>query len=1120
MATGVWLEERTPEDLHKVPKPGQLVIVRQRHWLVEGVNDPSAPGQSPLVHLSCADDDNQGQPLSVLWHYELDRRVLDEEAWSSLGKKGFDPPRAFAAFINTMRWHNVTATDPDLFQSPFRAGITIDAYQMEPLRMALRLPRVNLFIADDTGLGKTIEAGLIARELLLRKKVRTIVVAAPASVLEQWQGELDERFGLTFEILNRDYLTRVRRDRGFGINPWRTHSRFLVSHNLLIDESYADPLREWLGDMQEGSLLVLDEAHHAAPARGNRYGIETKFTRNVRDLARRFEHRLFLSATPHNGHSASFATLLEILDPFRFTRGVKVREGAVKQVMVRRIKEDLRTIQGGFPKRVVNPVLIRDLPPDAPELVLSRLLEEYRVLLDTRLRDADRREQTTGGLMAVGLQQRLLSSIEAFARGLARHRDTMRRARTVGALPGTRRRGRPLDIDLLVNAPSGDDERTGIDAGSVEGEEMAQVDAATEALAAGLRGAAAPPTAWDAIEAKLAEMADVADRHRRGPDAKARHLVGWIRDNLCPGLPPFGTMPAGPRAKWNDRRVIIFTEHREGTRTWLKRILAEAVAGTDRADERIEVIDGLVAGDRRRAIQRRFNASPADEPLRILLCTDAAREGLNLQAHCTDLFHFDLPWNPGRIEQRNGRIDRKLQPAAEVTCHYFILAQRKEDHVLDILVRKADRIRRELGSMSDVLTAPVEKLLAGGIRHAAIDALAQAIDRTDLDPEERAAIATDIDVATIAEVTNAEAVRRQDELRRQIRECQELLQRSRDWVRFEPEPFRAALDQALGLVGADPLVRLAAAGGVERWAFPSLSRKGLSDGTWYATLDTLRRRRPQGVGLQDWRDTEPVRPVTFADPGFLADDTVQLHLDQRVVQRLLGQFRAQGLVQNDLSRACLFQGDDTIERVALIGRLSIFGRGAERLHEELVVVAAPYVHPNIRDGALKPYASDQDAHRRAAAALMRSLDAAAAAGAEPPRTLRDQLEASAARDVQELRPHLDARGHELAAVAIRRLEERGLDEAAALERTLIAQRDHVKRELERVEATLRQGVMGITAEIREEREQQDADRRHMAARLATFDRDIQDGPRRFLEFYEVQASRVEPVGLAYLFPRR
>ena len=336
---------------HRPPRIGELVEVRSRRWLVEAVDDAD-PSASPRVSLACADDDAQGQTLEVYWDFEIDRRILEQEAWSAIGGRGFDPPRHFGAFLHTLRWNCVTATDPNLFQSPFRAGIKIDAYQMEPLRKALRMPRVNLFIADDTGLGKTIEAGLIARELLLRKKAKTIVVATPASVLEQWKAEMEERFGLLFVILDRAYLTRVRQERGFGVNPWRTHSRFLVSHNLLIDPTYADPMREWLGELLPGSLLILDEAHHAAPSSGGRYGIETKFTRAIRDLGGRFEHRLFLSATPHNGHSNSFSTLLELLDPYRFTRGVPVRgKNALEDVMVRRIKEDIREVQGGFPER-------------------------------------------------------------------------------------------------------------------------------------------------------------------------------------------------------------------------------------------------------------------------------------------------------------------------------------------------------------------------------------------------------------------------------------------------------------------------------------------------------------------------------------------------------------------------------------------------------------------------------------------------------------------------------------------------------------------------------------------------------------------------------------------------
>ena len=171
---------RLPE---RPPQVGELVQVRTRRWLVEDVIESDRPGESPRVELACADDDAQGQTLTVFWDYEIDRRILEDEGWADLAAKGFDSPRLFAAFYNTLRWNCSTATDPNLFQAPFRAGITIDAYQMEPLRKALRLPRVNLFIADDTGLGKTIEAALIARELLLRRKAKVIVVATPRPCL-------------------------------------------------------------------------------------------------------------------------------------------------------------------------------------------------------------------------------------------------------------------------------------------------------------------------------------------------------------------------------------------------------------------------------------------------------------------------------------------------------------------------------------------------------------------------------------------------------------------------------------------------------------------------------------------------------------------------------------------------------------------------------------------------------------------------------------------------------------------------------------------------------------------------------------------------------------------------
>ena len=1094
------------------PEVGELVQVRRRRWLVEEVIASTTPGQTSVVRLACADDDAQGQTLEVFWDYEIDRLILEQEGWKDLAVKGFDPPRQFAAFFHTLRWNCVTATDPTLLQAPFRAGIKIDAYQMEPLRKALRLPRVNLFIADDTGLGKTIEAGLIARELLLRKKVKTIVVAAPPSVLDQWKGELEDRFGLTFEILDRSYMTRIRRERGFGVNPWRTHSRFLISHNLLIDPAYADPLREWLGPMLPGSLLILDEAHHAAPSSGGRYGIETKFTRAVRDLCGRFEHRLFLSATPHNGHSNSFSTLLEILDPYRFTRGVKVRgrktledvgTTALEEVMVRRLKEDIREIQGGFPKRKVEPIVIDGLPADAPELQLSNLLDEYRTVREKRHSGISRRAQASAGLLVVGLQQRLLSSIEAFARSLKVHRATVRRHReTAQAAWVEARKTAEADATLFTSSPDADDERGDWSTEQAEAEEATQIEVITEAAEAASNRDRETEALWMQEQDLLDRMEKIAEKNRDLPDAKARCLIEWIQENLCPGMPPYGTVtPSGPRPAWNNRRVLIFTENREGTKRHLKAILEEAITGTDRAGERIEVIDGLTSGSRRKQIQHRFNADPAKDPLRILLATDAAREGLNFQAHCADLFHFDLPWNPGRIEQRNGRIDRKLQPADEVRCHYFVLPQRIEDRVLEVLVRKTETIKKELGSLSKVIDGDIERILKAGICHRDVDELVRELETADLD-EERKRISEE----------ELESVReRQENLKKQISTCQFLLEKSREWVGFQSGRFRDALSCSLELMGAEPLRESRDDDGHQVWTFPLLDQRTNAEANWAAILDTLRVPRKTDQKLTDWRREAPIRPIVFEDAGVLSEDTVHLHLEQRVAQRLLAIFRSQGFILHDLSRACLAQVADSIPRIILLGRLSLYGQRAERLHEEIVPLAARWVEPTLRTCVLKAYA------REAELKTLDLLDQSLSPGRErvPGSTIQQKLLDAAPRDIEELLPQLEPRALELARIAVQRLHHRGAREEKDLRETLERQRKRVIEELEKHDRHFHQLTFNFGEE---EKRQLESNMKAWRIRLKQFEVDLEQEPTRIREYYEVRAQRIEPVGLVYLWP--
>ena len=208
---------------------GDLVRLRGRDWVVEARRDEAVVGVE-LFDLACADDDAQGEQICVALNAEIDPKLLKDDLWQQIGSTGTDDPQVFAAHLRAVTWRSATAADRTLFQAPFRAGIRLDPYQLLPLAKALRLPRVNLLIAHDVGLGKTVEAGLVLREMLLRRRVDYIVVSSPAAMTMQWQDELAQKFGLSFTIIDRDYVAAVRRNLGFSTNPWTAGSRFIISH--------------------------------------------------------------------------------------------------------------------------------------------------------------------------------------------------------------------------------------------------------------------------------------------------------------------------------------------------------------------------------------------------------------------------------------------------------------------------------------------------------------------------------------------------------------------------------------------------------------------------------------------------------------------------------------------------------------------------------------------------------------------------------------------------------------------------------------------------------------------------------------------------------------------------
>ncbi len=1062
------------------PTPGEIVRVRSRRYLVEAVDPAPEPADQTLVHLSCLEDDAEGEELSVLWEKELDAERMSGENWSKLTQGQFDNPQDFAAYYHTLRWNTVTATDPTLFQAPYRAGIKIDAYQLEPLRKALLLPRVNLFIADDVGLGKTIEAGLIVRELLMRQRVRRMVVAAPPSVVLQWKDELDQRFGLTFVVFDRDYVRRMRQERGFAVNPWTTHSRFIISHHLLRDEDYASPLRDWLGEFAPQSLLILDEAHNAAPASGSRYAVDSQFTKSVRELAPRFEHRLFLSATPHNGHSNSFSALLEILDPQRFCRGVPVE--AAKQlepVMVRRLKEDLRLIQGGFPKRHILEVPISGLPAGDAQLRLPELLDEYREARKERLKDAPKGVQTAAQLVICNLQKRLLSSIEAFASTLRIHRQAFDKAAAGGPVlqsgPG-QAEAKASALRPLLESPGADDDAAEDSEEDVAAGEAAAMEAATAATGGpGLQSRPGhDPLA--AERALLAQMTELAEAARGQADSKVRHLIDWCK-------------------KHPDKRVLIFTEYAD-TKRYLERQLRAALTPGKEADPRIATFHGGMADDLREDIKRAFNADLAKNPLRVLIATDAAREGVNLQNHCADLFHFDVPWNPSRLEQRNGRIDRKLQRADDVWCHYFVYTQRPEDRVLKALVEKTKRIRSQLGSLAPVLERKLESRLSSGISRQEAASLANAIETDQLDGDRSETAQAELEEVRI----------RDQHLRGEIADLQTLLAKSKNWLGLSTKDLRQAISSGLRMLRLGPLTDKADG----EYQLPDLTDKFQTDHSWMRTLDTLRAPRKKGQADWDWRREQPIRPIVFEDQGALDARAVHLHLEHRFVQRLLGRFRSQGFVHDDLSRVCIALTDDPIARIVLLGRLSLYGERASRLHDQILTVAAKWTDVDIRKGSLE--AEEGVELQKTVELLERALGSERDKALSP--QVRDRIVRASRKDLDQLLPHLEKQAERARKDGIKALATRGEKEAKEMRTILESQKKRILATQKKREAEAEQ--LALFAES--EKKQMEADKRYWHKRLEQLEQELESEPARIRDSYDVKAPRFEPVGLVYLWP--
>lgn len=886
--------------MQTVPEIGQLAIVRKRPFVITEVI-PSTPGlngestkANHLIKLSSVEDDGLGEELQVIWELEPGTTVHEKSTLPN--PDSFDHPQRLRAFLDAVRWGAVSQADDKALQSPFRSGIEVDEYQLDPVVRALSMPRVNLLIADDVGLGKTIEAGLVVQEMILRHRVRTVLIVCPSSLQVQWQEEMRDKFGLEFRIIDSEAISVLRRKRGIHVNPWSHFPRLITSIDFLKRERPLRTFRETLpaGDQptypRAYDLLIVDEAHNVAPSGRGKYATDSMRTLAIRSIGPHFEHKLFLSATPHNGYRESFAALLELLDTQRFARAITPDRTQLDAVMVRRMKSELKLRWDGsrrFAERIVEHL---EVPYSDEERQAHRALQKYSAL---RLKQAaSDGERMAAEFVLKLLKKRLFSSPAAFGITLEKHIATVGGSKAAG--------GAARDIQNFSDDYADDEE--------YEAETGEVVSSVSQALS---------PISTEEREL-LRHLGEYAAKTSQRADCKAQTLINWLKTTLRPG------------GGWNDERVIIFTEYR-ATQKWLFDLLArEGFA----EDGRLEMIYGGMPNDKREPIKAAFQANPEQSVVRILLATDAASEGVNLQNHCSKLIHFEIPWNPNRMEQRNGRVDRYGQTADEVHIHHFVGRGFDTAHTsgkvgdleadLEFLMRaalKVETIREDLGKVGPVIATQVEEAMLG--RRARLD-------------------------TTRAE-QEAEPVRKmlrfERDLRRQLEKLAAQLHETQHDLNLTPDHIENVVRVGLELAEQPALIPAEVEG---IWPDPTGVRKSCP--VFY--LPALSNSWAQCANGLAHPHTKKVRPIIF-DAALAAgrdDDVVLAHLNHRLVQMCLRLLRAEiwslGKQTKRLSRvsACVVEDAVLTQPVVIAhGRIVVLGGDNHRLHEEIITAGGALV---------------------------------------------------------------------------------------------------------------------------------------------------------------------------------
>lgn len=1042
-----------------IPEPGQIVTVRQRRYVVTEIERgqinqshllSERKTSQHLVTLSSVEDEALGEAVQVIWELEPGAQVYQKSELPP--PTAFDDPVRLEAFLDAVRWGASSSADIRNVQSPFRSGIEIEDYQLDPVVRAIQMHRVNLLIADDVGLGKTIETGLVIQELLFRHRIRKSLIICPSNLQIQWRDQMRDKFGLEFRIVDSTLMKELRRRRGIHVNPWNHFPRLITSMDFIKRERPLRLLRELLPAEGESlyprrfDLLVVDEAHNIAPSGSQHYAVDSQRTEMIRLLAPHFEHKLFLTATPHNGYSESFTALLEMIDSQRFARGVTPDRTQLETVMVRRLKNELPPKWDGtprFPKRNLSAIPVNYT---AEELQLHEMLRDYTRISSQRAQTQI--EKFSAEFVLKLLKKRLFSSPAAFAITLAQHEKTLRNAKARKIEVSLQSRLFEKQIEQRFTEDFADDD--------AYEESSADAVIATSSYFQSLN---------EEQRGLLTSMRDWSEQAAGRPDSKAEELIRKVRKIVQ------------PNGEWSNNRVIIFTEYR-ATQKWLLDLLAaEGLTG----DERLLSLYGGMNSDERESIKAAFQADPNESPVRILLATDAASEGLDLQNHCNQLIHYEIPWNPNRMEQRNGRIDRHGQKSSEVDIYHFVGAGWQEQkHAsltrpgnlagdLEFLMRaaiKVQNIRQDLGKVGPVIARQVEEAMIGKRIH-----LDTAVAERDSEPVRR-------------------MLKFERKVNEQIEKLREQLHETKKELRLAPENIETVTKIGLHLASQPELIPTTVKGlKGKAYALPAFT------GSWASCTE----------GLQHPHSGKR-RPVVF-DPDLARgrDDVVLIHLNHKLVRMCLSLLRAEVWSTESSKKlhrvTAKIVPNDVLENPALIayGRLVILGNDHQRLHEEIITAGGM-----LREGRFS---------RLNVGEVQKAIGAATAE--MPSAQMQERLLAMWKTHSPSLMQSLEARMKDRTKGLEKNLQERAEKEIVDITTILLELQKSILKELKDPEEDLQLSLF-----TEEENEQRDRDLASLRNRVEKIPTEIEEETAAIKQRFDNPEPRLFPLAACYLVPKR